>query len=77
MNGNLKDKTVNAVAWNSIERVISLLINAFVGIILANILLPEDFGAVGIIIALSSFMNIFTDTEKKHFRKRLQHSIYI
>lgn len=62
MNGNLKDKTVNAVAWNSIERVISLLINAFVGIILANILLPEDFGAVGIIIALSSFMNIFTES---------------
>lgn len=62
MNGNLKDKTVNAVAWNSIERVISLLINAFVGIILANILLPEDFGAVSIIIALSAFMNIFTES---------------
>lgn len=54
---NLKEKTLNGVFWSSIQNF-SIQINSFVvGIILARLLSPRDFGLIGmltIFIALSS-----------------------
>ena len=44
---SLKQQTANTIKWNTIDRVSSQLLYAVVGVLLANILSPEDFGLVG------------------------------
>lgn len=62
MEKTLKEKTVNALVWNSFDKTFSQIIYATVGIILANTLFPEDFGLIGIITVFSAFLNIFIDS---------------
>lgn len=50
MNGqSLKDKTVNGVGWSAIDNVIQYGITFIVGVVLARLLSPEDYGLIGII----------------------------
>ena len=50
MNGqSLKVKTVNGVGWSAIDNVIQYGITFIVGVVLARLLSPEDYGLIGII----------------------------
>ena len=54
--GSLKEKTVNGVLWNGINRFSSQGIQFVFNILIARILLPEDYGAIallGIFLAVS------------------------
>lgn len=62
MEKTLKEKTVNALVWNTLDKTFSQITYAVVGIILANTLFPEDFGLIGIITVFSTFTNIFIDS---------------
>ncbi len=45
--------------WSFAERILSQLVSTVVTIVLARLLLPEDYGVVSIVTVLISFMNIF------------------
>lgn len=44
----LKDKTVRGVGWSAIDNVASYAVSFLVGIVLARLLTPEDYGLLGI-----------------------------
>lgn len=62
MGKTLKEKTVNALVWSTVDKTFSQIIYAIVGIILANTLFPEDFGLIGIITVFSAFLTVFVDS---------------
>ena len=45
----LKDKTVNAVGWSAVDNVAQYAVSFIVGIVLARLLTPDDYGLIGII----------------------------
>jgi O-antigen/teichoic acid export membrane protein len=54
---NLKDKTVKGVAWSGIDNVAQIGVSFIVGIVLARLLTPDDYGLIGII---AIFTNVCT-----------------
>lgn len=62
MSKNLKSKTINALLWNTLDKVFTNIWYAITGIILANILFPEDFGLMGALAIFTAFANIFVDS---------------
>lgn len=46
---SLKNKTVKGVAWSGVDNVIQYAVSFVVGIILARLLSPDDYGLIGII----------------------------
>ncbi len=53
---SLKDKTVKGTAWTALESVLRYGVSFVVGIILARLLSPDDYGLIGI---LTIFIAIF------------------
>ena len=45
---SLKDKTVNGVAWSAIDNVAQYGVSFIVGVILARLLSPDDYGLLGL-----------------------------
>ncbi|MDY8136896.1 lipopolysaccharide biosynthesis protein [Aquimarina sp. 2201CG5-10] len=45
----LKEKTTTGLVWSSLDKLLTLFIQFTLGIILARILLPEDYGLIGMI----------------------------
>lgn len=46
----LKEKAINGVSWSVIDNLANAGITFLIGIILARILSPEEFGLIGMII---------------------------
>lgn len=46
---NLKDKTVKGTFWSAIDSVVQYAVAFIVGIVLARLLSPDDYGLIGII----------------------------
>lgn len=57
-----KSKVTNSFFWKMTERIMSQGVNLLVQIILARILLPEHFGSLAIIAALTNYANIFVQS---------------
>lgn len=53
---SLKDKTVKGVGWSSIDSIANYGIGFVVGLILARLLSPNEYGLIGI---LTIFINVF------------------
>ena len=51
---NLKTKTINGLLWSTIERFSMQVVQFVLGIILARLLLPSDYGLIGM---LAVFIN--------------------
>lgn len=51
---SLKDKTVKGVAWSGIDNVAQFGVSFLVGIVLARLLTPDDYGLIGIIAIFTS-----------------------
>lgn len=62
MSQNLREKTVNGLAWSSIERFSTMFIQLAVNVILARILMPEDFGLVAMLAVFIQFSQAFIDS---------------
>ena len=58
----LKKKTARAVKWNAIDRMLTQLLYAVTGIVLARLLSPEDFGLVGAVLIFQSFATLLIDS---------------
>ena len=57
MSKNLKSHMIHALTWSSVDRFGQQIVQFIIGIILARILSPTDYGLIGmlmIFIALSS-----------------------
>ena len=50
MSENLKTKTVKGVGWSFVDNIANQGISFLVGLVLANLLTPEEYGIVGIIM---------------------------
>ncbi|MBK8805101.1 MAG: lipopolysaccharide biosynthesis protein [Bacteroidales bacterium] len=59
---SLKLKAVNGVIWNSIETIGNQLIQFLITILLARILLPEDFGVIGLLLIFSELSRVIQES---------------
>lgn len=59
---SLTDKTVKGVGWNSVDRIANYGIGFIVGVILARLLSPEEYGLIGIIGIFTAIFNIILDS---------------
>lgn len=60
--GSLKDKTVKGVFWSAFNRFSTQGIGFVFNIIIARILLPEDYGVVAILYVFMEISNCFIDS---------------
>ena len=64
MADSLKQKTVKGISWSFVEQVLTRGANFIIGIILARLLSPTDYGLVGmmgIFIAISQNVTTLTN----------------
>ncbi len=59
MKSNLKNKAISGVVWKGLERVFAYLVTAIVEIVLARILVPEDYSVISIVTIFFTFCNVF------------------
>ncbi len=59
---NLKASAFNAVKWNSFMQVFDLLQRFTLGVILARLLSPEDYGIVALVMVITEVLVIFVDS---------------
>lgn len=57
--GYLKSKAIGGVFWKGMERICAQLVSTVVSIVLARLLIPEDYSVVSITAIFFSFCNIF------------------
>ncbi|MDE6182957.1 MAG: oligosaccharide flippase family protein, partial [Rikenellaceae bacterium] len=62
MEESLSKKTVRGVAWSGIERLASQVIQLVVNVLLARILVPEDFGLIAEIMIFIQISQILIDS---------------
>lgn len=55
----LKQKAISGVLWKGLERVCAQVVSTVVSIVLARMLIPEDYSVVSITAIFFSFCNIF------------------
>ena len=56
---NLKGQTMSGLLWKFLERIIAQLVSLVVSIILARLLVPDDYGVVSIVAIFFAFANVF------------------
>lgn len=59
---SLKTRTARTLKWNVIDRVAAQALYAVTGIILANLLSPQDFGLVGAVLVFQAFASLLVDS---------------
>lgn len=62
MSDNLRNKTVKGVSWSFLDNIACQGITFIVGLILANILTPEEYGLIGIITIFIAVFNSIVDS---------------
>lgn len=58
-NDSIKNKAISGVIWKGLERVAAQFVSSIVAIVLARILIPEDYSVVSIVAIFFSFCNLF------------------
>ena len=61
MSDSLKEKSIKGVSWSFVEQVLTRGVNFVIGIILARLLSPTDYGLVGMISVFIVVSQIFID----------------
>ena len=54
MSNSLKQKTVKGVSWSIADNVCKLGVQFIVGVVLANLLSPDEFGIIGMVVIFTS-----------------------
>ena len=60
--GELRDKTFTGVKWSAIERFSTQFVRFFVELVLARLLLPTDYGIIGMIGVFLAISKSFVDS---------------
>ena len=61
MADDLKNKTVKGVSWSFVEQILTRGANFVIGIILARLLTPTDYGLVGMLAIFIAIAQLFID----------------
>ena len=61
MSNDLKQKTISGVTWSFLEQILARGINFVIGIVLARLLTPEDYGLVGMLGIFLGLSYVFID----------------
>ena len=61
MSANLKDQVLAGIMWNTVARIGQQSVQFAISVILARLLLPDDFGTIGMILVFTSFVGMFAD----------------
>ena len=59
---SLKEKTVRGFAWSAADAFLGYGVSFFIGIILARILSPEEYGLIGIVLIVTSVLGGIVDS---------------
>ena len=62
MGDNLKQKTVNALKWSTIDRFGQQAVQMIIGVILARLLSPSDYGLLGLIMIFSGLSFVLVES---------------
>ncbi|ERJ78400.1 lipopolysaccharide biosynthesis protein [Prevotella sp. F0091] len=60
--GTLKQKAINGVKWTFLDQAGSLGISFLVGIVLARLLDPSEYGLIGMVTVFTAIATVFTDS---------------
>ena len=58
----LKEKTTTGLVWSSLDKILTLAIQFVLGVLLARILLPEDYGLIGMIAIFIAISQSLVDS---------------
>lgn len=58
---SLKSKTIRGAAWTGFERIANQMVGFVVSIVLARLLVPSDYGVVGMLSVFLSISQLFID----------------
>lgn len=58
----LKNKTVKGVGWNTLDRIVNYGMGFIIGVVLARLLSPEEYGLIGIIGIFTVIFNVILDS---------------
>ena len=58
---SLKQKTISAILWSSVEKVGLQVIQFTIGIIMARVLFPNDYGLIGVLAIFFAVTQLFVD----------------
>lgn len=58
-NSELKSKAISGAVWKFGERILAQLVSFVVSLVIARILLPEDYGIIAIISVFINILNVF------------------
>jgi len=58
---NLKQKAATGMLWTAVQKYSTMVISFISGIILARLLMPEDYGAIGMLAIFMSLAEVFID----------------
>lgn len=58
-NSSLKKKTISGIIWKGLERSFAQIVSMVVSIVLARILVPEDYSVVSVVTIFFTFCNLF------------------
>ncbi len=58
----LKQSVVSGAIWTGLEKVLTQVVHFVIGVILARILSPGDYGVVGMLTIFIAIANVFTDS---------------
>ena len=61
MKDSIKKKTVKGLLWSGIEKMAYEIIQFVIGIVLARLLSPDDYGTIGLITVFITFSKLFID----------------
>ena len=58
---SLKEKTISGMLWSAFQRFGTMSISFTSNLVLARLLLPEDFGCIGMLVVFIAISNTFID----------------
>lgn len=58
----IREKTLSGMVWKFAERIIAQLVSTGVSILLARLLMPEDYGVISIVLIFINIANTFVTT---------------
>ena len=69
---SLRKKTISGMIWSFIDYTGNQLVQFIIGIILARLLTPKDYGLIGIVMVFIVLFNTFVDSGFSHTLIRKQ-----
>jgi O-antigen/teichoic acid export membrane protein len=84
-NQSVKAKIVSGMYWNVVQLVVNRMFGIAIKLVLARLLLPEQFGIVGMAIVFISFVQVFNDLgiaaalvqkKEEHLREAHYHTAF-